>query len=86
VALEKQKQEVKKFYENLKEATEALVKESGVGSYFIDEEGIVYGIIEPEGRFIYYEKYDVIRTRRPGETRGTLSLKEAKERGFTPAE
>jgi hypothetical protein len=48
----------------------------------MDVEGIVYGIIEPEGRFIYYEKYSYVRTKRPGESRGTLSIKEAKERGF----
>ena len=82
VTLEKRKEEVKKYFDELNQATEALVKESGVGSYFMDDEGIVYGIIEPEGRYIYYEKYSYVRTKRPGESRGTLSIKEAKEKGF----
>jgi hypothetical protein len=82
VQLERKKDEIKKYYQDLAEATEALVKESGVGSYFMDDQGIVYGIIAPEGKFVPYEKYGYVRTKRPNEARGTLSIKEAQERGF----
>lgn len=82
VELEKKKDEVKKFYDDLRIATEAVVAESGINSYFMDDEGIVYGIIVPEGKFVQYERHGYVRTKRPGEARGTLSIKEAKERGF----
>jgi hypothetical protein len=48
----------------------------------MDEQGIVYGIVEAEGKWIPYEKYTYVRTKREGEQRGTLSVKEAQERGF----
>ena len=86
VELEKQKEKVKKFFDELKLATEAVAAEVGINGFFQDDEGTVYSIVEPEGKFVNYEKLSYIRTRRPGETRGTLSLKEAKDKGFTPKE
>lgn len=82
VELERKKEEVKKYYEELNAAIQQLVDEHGVGHYFMDDQGIVYGIVEAEGKWVPYEKFTYVRTRREGEARGTLSMKEAKERGF----
>lgn len=71
------------FFDQLKQALEEVVKESGVNSYFQDEEGTVYKIIQPEGKWIPFEQYSYVRTRREHEKRGDLSLKEAEEAGFT---
>lgn len=85
VELERRKDEIKKYYEELGLAVEALVKEQGLNSYFADDVGIIYKIVECEGKFVKFDKYSYARTKRPGEERGSLSLKEAKENGFTPA-
>lgn len=81
--LEKRKTEIKKYYEELTEATEAVAKEVGIGGFFQDAEGVVYGIVIPDGKFINYERISYVRTKRPGETRGSLSVKEAEANGFT---
>ena len=83
IILERKKQEIKLYLEELAAATEDLVKEMGINSYFQDDEGIVYKLVKPEGRFIKYEEYGYIRTRRADEKRGDLSLKEAEEAGFS---
>lgn len=83
IELERKKSEYKKFYEELSKATEDLVKEIGVNSYFQDpSDGTVFKLVIPEGRFVYYEKFSYVRTRRADEKRGDLSLKEAQEAGF----
>jgi hypothetical protein len=82
VELEKRKEEVKRYFEELAEAVSALAAEVGVNGYFQDEEGTVYKVVEPEGKFVHFEKLSYVRTRRPGEKRGDLSMKEATEAGF----
>ncbi len=82
VALEKRKEEVKKYFDELAAATEAVSKEIGINGYFQDTEGTVYKIVIPEGRFVAFDKLGYERTRRAGERQGSLSLKEAKEQGF----
>lgn len=82
VELDRRKAEYKLYLEELKAATEALVAEMGVGKFFQDEAGIVYQTAEATGRFVYYEKFTVNRTRREGEAKGTLAMKAAKEAGF----
>lgn len=85
IELEKKKAEVKKYFEELSEAVEAVSKETGINGYFQDPtDGTVFKIVIPEGRFVNYEKIGYQRTRRAylGEKRGDLSLKEAKEAGF----
>lgn len=62
---------------------ESVAKEVGINGYFQDEEGTVYKIVEPEGKFVTFEKISYVRTRRIDEKRGDLSLKEAEEAGFT---
>ena len=83
VELEKKKEEIKKYFDDLKNAVEAVSKEIGIGGYFQDPEGTVYKVVEPEGKFVTYDKISYIRTRRMDEKRGDLSLKEAEEAGFT---
>jgi hypothetical protein len=82
VLLDRRKAEYKQFLEDLKAATEAVVAEIGVGGFFQDEEGIVYQTAEPDGRFVYYERVIINRTRREGEAKGSLSMKTAREAGF----
>lgn len=82
VELERKKEDIKKYFDDLAVATEALVKETGVGSFFQDEQGIVYKVIVPEGKFVHFEKYSYKRTRRAHEDKGDLSMKEAEAAGF----
>lgn len=82
VELDRRKDEVKKFFDEYAAATEALVEAHGVGHFFQDDEGVVYETAVPAGRFVYYEKFVVNRTRRGDEKQGSLSLKAAREAGF----
>jgi hypothetical protein len=83
VELEKQKEQVKKYFENLTAAVEELAKEVGINGYFQDDEGTVYKVVIPEGKWVTYDKISYIRTRRMDEARGDLSLKEAEAAGFS---
>lgn len=83
VELDRKKAEYKQFLEEYKATLESLVAEMGLGKFFQDEEGIVYQTAEATGRFVYYEKFTVNRTRRDGEAKGSLSAKAAREAGFT---
>lgn len=83
IDLERKKEEVKKYFEELSQATEAVVKQIGVGTYFQDPtDGTVFKTVIPEGRYVNFDKYGYVRTKREGETRGSLSVKEAKENNF----
>ncbi len=82
VELEKRKEEVKQYFEQLQQAVVDVSAEVGVNGFFQDEEGTVYKIVVPEGKFVHFEKLSYERTRRPGEKRGDLSMKEAEEAGF----
>jgi hypothetical protein len=83
VELDKRKDEYKKFIEDLQAVTAQVAAEIGVNGYFQDPEGTVYKVVEPDGKFVYFEKLSYNRTRRQGEKQGSLSMKEAKEAGFT---
>lgn len=82
VSLEKQKESIKLYFENLRTAVEEVAKEIGINGYFQDEEGTVYKIVEPEGKWVTMERTSYIRTRRLDEKRGDLSLKEAETAGY----
>lgn len=82
VELERKKEDVKKYFDELTQACETLAKEIGVNGYFQDEQGVVYKVVVPEGKFVHFEKISYIRTRRPHEKRGDLSMKEAEGAGF----
>ena len=82
--LERKKTEVKKYFDELSAATEALVSEIGLNNLFQDPtDGTVFKLLIPEGRFVHYEKFSYVRTRRIDEKRGDLSIKEAQAAGFT---
>jgi ribosomal protein L19 len=82
VELEKRKEEVKKYFDDLNIAVEAVAKEIGVNGFFQDGEGTVYQVVVPEGKFVYFEKLSYLRTRRFNEKRGDLSMEKAKAAGF----
>jgi len=83
IDLDLRKAEVKKFFDELKEATEAAALKHGIGAMFQDpRDGCVYKLTEPEGTYVHYQRYGYVRTRREGEKRGDLSIKEAEEAGF----
>lgn len=82
VELEKRKEEVRKYYEELQASIVDLISEYGLNSYFQDDQGTVYKLIECDGKFVKFDRFTYCRTKRPGEERGTLSIKEAREHGF----
>lgn len=82
VNLEKRKEEVKQYFKDLEDATHAVADEIGIGNYFQDAEGTVYKIVEPLGKWVTFETYSYVRTRRGDERQGTLSMKEAQQAGF----
>ena len=87
IQLERKKDEVKKFYEELKIVTEAVSKEVGIGGMFQDPADMtVFKIVIPEGKFVTFDKISYIRTRRSHEPRGDLSEKAAEAAGFAVPE
>jgi hypothetical protein len=83
VELEKKYQQLKELQKELSETGEALFNELGEGGSFQDEEGTVYKAAKCEGKYVYFTPFEIKRTRRPGEKSGSLSLKEAREDGYT---
>jgi hypothetical protein len=82
VELDKKKAEYKEFLEEYKTTMSELVEELGVGGHFQDAEGTVYQAAECDGKFVYFDKFEIKRTRREGERAGSLSLKKAQELGY----
>lgn len=84
ITLEKKKVEIKKYFDELKVATEAVEKEIGVDGHFQDAEGTVYKIVIPNGRFVQFDHIGYQRTRRLhlDEKKGDLSLSGARELGY----
>lgn len=69
--------------EEAKVKLEEALSKLPVNSYFQEPfTGIVYKIVVPKGRFIYFDKLSYERTKLVGETKGSLSIKEAQEQGF----
>jgi hypothetical protein len=86
IELERKKTDIKRYFEELNEALEAVVAEVGVGTYFQDpSDGTVFKLLVPEGKFVHFERFGYHRTKRGDEKRGDLSMKEAQEAGFTLA-
>jgi hypothetical protein len=82
VELDRKKDDIKRFFDEYAEALAAVVEKHGTGTFFQDDQGVVYRVIVPEGRYVYFDKYSVERTRRSDERTGSLSLKKAREAGF----
>jgi hypothetical protein len=84
LSLEKRKEEVKKFFDELKQANEELAAEIGIGGMFQDpSDGTVFKMVIPEGKFVNFDKVGYVRTKREGEERGTLAAKAAEEAGYS---
>jgi hypothetical protein len=82
VELDLKKQEYKVFLEEYTQVVNDLQQEIGIGGHFQDQSGTVYQLDECKGKYQYFDKYEVKRTRREGETKGSLSLTKAKELGY----
>lgn len=82
IELDRRKDEVKRFFEEYQAAIKALIDQHGVGHHFQDDQGIVYQLVELEGKWVNFDRFGVERTRRSGEDRGSLSMKKAKELGY----
>lgn len=82
IELDKKKAQYKQFVEEYNQAVKDLVSEVGIGGHFQDGEGTVYQTGACEGKYVFFDKYEVNRTRRPGEKSGSLALKSAKELGY----
>lgn len=81
--LVKKYEQLKEQYKEVSRELNSVMKEIGVGSYLQDSSDmVVYKIVEPEGTFVEFKKIGYERTLREGEKRGTLSKKEAEEKGF----
>ena len=77
VALDLKKKEIEQYYEELEKTLAEVAAEVGLNGYFEAEDGTVYKVVKPAGRFVLFKELDFVRTRRDGEERGTLSMKEA---------
>lgn len=75
--------EVKGFFERYNRLQEDLLEHFGEGYLFQDRYGTVYKTVVPEGTFVSFKRAGIVRTKREGETRGSLSVKEAEAAGFT---
>lgn len=79
VEIDLHKKAIEDYYELLDATLAKVAAEVGLGGYFQADDGTVYKIVKPEGRFVKFRELDFLRTKRAGETRGTLSMKEAEE-------
>jgi hypothetical protein len=82
IAADLRKAEAKDILDNIKRANKALFDIVGAGYYFQDEYGTVYKTDTCDGKFVYFEPVEIKRTRREGETKGSLSMTEARAAGF----
>ena len=82
VNLEKQRDQYKAYLKELDTALSEVAVEVGLDGYFQDDEGTVYKVVAPTGKWIAFDPIGYTRTKREGEEKGTLSVKEAKENGF----
>lgn len=70
----------------IKELMTAQMEIIGENNYFQDPNNkVVYRIIKPRGTFVNFDHLSYVRTRKVGELKGSLSIKEAQERGFVVA-
>tara|TARA_R100000951_G_scaffold19275_2_gene16096 strand:- start:5043 stop:5327 length:285 start_codon:yes stop_codon:yes gene_type:complete len=84
IELSKREESLKEQLKTNGEELDALLTESGVGSSFQDPtDNVVFEVVVPKGRFVYNKTIGFDRTKREGERSGALSMKRAKELGFT---
>jgi len=83
IELTKQLETLKEKRKEISSELENLANEIGVNSSFQDPtDNTVFEIVIPDGKYMYFDKIDYVRTRREGERSGSLSLKRAKELGY----
>jgi len=83
IELTKQLETLKEKRKEISSELESLANEIGVNSSFQDPtDNTVFEIVIPDGKYMYFDKIDYVRTRREGERSGSLSLKRAKELGY----
>lgn len=83
VNLSKKLEQLKDERKEVGQALQELASKMGVGKSFQDpEDKTVFEIVIPDGKYMYFDKIDYVRTRREGERSGSLSLKRAKELGY----
>jgi len=75
-------QKRKQFLEEFDAALLAVAEETGIGNYFQSDDGVVYKIVTPAGRWVKFDLVSYVRTKHEGEERGNLSSKEAEIAGF----
>lgn len=73
------KEEMKALYPTLEE----LMAELGHNTHFQDPETmLVYQIIRPKGVFVENKEFGYERTKKIGETKGSMAMKKAEELGY----
>lgn len=79
VDLDIRKKEIEEYYKLLEATLSEVAQEVGLNGYFQADDGTIYKIVKPEGRFVMFKDLEYLRTKREGESRGTLSRKEGEE-------
>lgn len=83
LVLEKKKKEASQYWKELYDTISQLAEELGDGGHFQDDDGTVYMVRKRTGKFVQFEPYEYIRTKREGEKIGLLSQKLAEELGYS---
>lgn len=74
---------IKPALDELNAIREEVIAEIGIGRYFRDPStGLVYKTQEKKGKWVEFTHNEIIRTKRPDEDRGQLSVKEAESVGY----
>lgn len=75
-------EEIKPFLDHFKEVRDLVVAECGVGAHWQGPDGVVYEVTERKGQWVEFFPFEIARTRREGEAKGSLSLTRARELGY----
>jgi hypothetical protein len=76
-------EEAKKNLKAVSEKLDLAMQSLNIGETFQDPlDGVVYRIDVPLGTFVEFRTKGYSRTRREGEAKGTLSMKDAEAAGF----
>ena len=89
IDLDLKKQEITAYYEELERTLAEVAALIPVNGYFKADDGTVFKIVKPAGQYVTFKEFGYERTKREGEARGSLSMKEAKDaeaNGFLPLE
>ncbi len=82
IELDKKRAEIKLFYEEFDAAVEEIVETYGLDAHFQDKEGTVYLVDKMLWKAVKITPFEVKRTRREGETKGSLSMTQGRELGY----